>query len=105
MEIQRRSKAISEIKYEEKFKGLCDRFKTVLSGKVEIVKLGTRILDSPCCIVTDSQGYSANMQRIIKAQAMGNDSMMEYMASKKSMEINPKSKIIMALNNKFEKNV
>lgn len=96
---------VEELKdLEEKFKGLCDRFKTILSGKVENVKLGTRILDSPCCIVTDSQGYSANMQRIIKAQAMGNDSMMEYMASKKSMEINPKSKIIMALNNKFEKN-
>ena len=90
-------------KYEEEFKELCDKFKEVLSDNVKDVTVSTRVVDSPCCLVTDSHGYSANMQRIMKAQAMGNNNMMEYMMGKASMEINPTNKIIVALKDRLAK--
>jgi len=90
-------------KYEEEFKDLCEKFKEQLSDSVKDVTVSTRVVDSPCCLVTDSQSYSANMQRIMKAQAMGNNSMMDYMMGKASMEINPTNKIIIALKDRLAK--
>jgi len=84
----------------EKFEVLCKLMKEVLHDKVEKVIVGERITDSPCCLVTSEYGYSANMERIMRAQALRDNSSMMFMVSKKTMEINPHHCVIIALNNK-----
>ena len=81
---------------------LCKAMKDILGEEIEKVVISKRIVDSPCCLVTGQYGYSANMERIIKAQALGNQHPM--MPSKKILEINPAHPIIVALNERFEKN-
>jgi len=91
-------KKIEELK--EKFEGLSKLIKEVLHDKVDKVTVGQRITDSPCCLVTSEHGWSANMERIMRAQALRDSSTMMYMVSKKTMEINPNHCIMIALNKK-----
>ena len=91
-------------KEEEKarFEALCKLMKDVLGDKVEKVQIGSRIEDSPCVLVTSENGWSANMERIMKAQALRDSSMTSYMISKKTMEINANHPIIDELRKKAE---
>jgi len=82
---------------EARFSTLCTSIKDILGAKVEKVTLSKRLVSSPCCIVTAQHGWSANMERIMKAQALRDSSTMGYMSAKKHMEINPRHSIIQAL--------
>jgi len=93
-------KAFEEAK--KKTEGLCKLFKEVLDDKVEKVVISNRLADSPCCLVTGEYGWSANMERIMKAQALRDASQSAYMTSKKTMEINPTNSIINALREKAD---
>merc|ERR1712127_633735 len=85
-----------------KFEGLCKVMKDILDKKVEKVVVSSRLVSSPCCIVTSQYGWTANMERIMKAQALRDTSTMGYMAAKKHMEINPDHGIIENLRQRAE---
>merc|ERR1712110_1305567 len=76
-------KAFEEAK--EKTEPLCKLMKEVL--------VSSRLADSPCVLVTGEYGWTANMERIMKAQALRDASQSAYMSSRKTMEINPTNSI------------
>jgi len=91
-------------KEEEKasFEGLCKKIKEILGDKIEKVALSDRVVASPCVLVTAEFGWSANMERIMKAQALRDNSMTSFMVSKKTLELNPKHSIVVELRKKFD---
>jgi molecular chaperone HtpG len=82
---------------------LCSQIKTILGSSVEKVVCSKRLVESPCCIVTAEYGWSANMERIMKAQALGDAAARQYMNAKKILEINPTHPIIQHMRKNEEK--
>jgi len=99
-ESEEEKKKFEELKAQTE--NLCKVVKDILGEKVEKVIVSDRVVDSPCCLVTGEYGWSANMERIMKAQALRDNSMFSYMASKKTMEMNPTHPIIVELRKKAD---
>merc|ERR1719198_960152 len=87
---------------EEKKKKEVDKAKFEPLCKVMKVVVSNRLVSSPCCIVTSQYGWTANMERIMKAQALRDTSTMGYMAAKKHLEINPDHSIVENLRQRVE---
>merc|ERR1712005_14756 len=99
-ETEDEKKAFEELKAQTE--ELCKIVKETLDDKVEKVVVSNRLADSPCCLVTGEYGWSANMERIMKAQALRDATQSAYMMSKKTMEVNPTNSIIAALREKAD---
>ncbi|RCV19035.1 hypothetical protein SETIT_3G351500v2 [Setaria italica] len=85
-----------EIKQE--FSQTCDWIKKRLGDKVARVDISNRLSSSPCVLVAAKFGWSANMERLMRAQSMGDASSLDFMRSRKVFEINPEHEIIKGLN-------
>jgi heat shock protein beta len=87
---------------EEEWKPFTEWLKGVYGDKVEKVTISSRLATSPCVLVTGQYGWSANMERIMKAQTFADSSKQSYMKSKKTMEINYLHPIIRSIKEKSE---
>jgi len=81
---------------------LCTVVKDTLGEQVEKVVTSNRVVNSPCVITTGEYGWTANMERIMKAQALRSQGTGSYMVSKKTFEINPEHPIVISLRKKVE---
>jgi molecular chaperone HtpG len=75
-------------KQKEAMQPLVDKFKSILEEKVKDVRLSSRLVDSPACLVADQHDLGGNMERIL--QAMGQDAP----TTKPILEINPEHSIV-----------
>merc|ERR1712178_233401 len=98
LDTEEEKKKTEELKAE--YEPLCKLINEVLGDKVEKVLVGTRIAESPVVLGTSEHGWSANMERIMKAQALRDSSMSSYMVSKKTLELNPNQSVMTELKKK-----
>ncbi|KAN0097613.1 Hsp90 domain containing protein [Tylopilus felleus] len=82
----------------EKFAPLLSWLKVQVGDNARDVVISDRLVTSPCAIVADSMGVTANVQRLLSATSRGNnDVMQEMMRKQKVLEVNPRSPLIEGL--------
>ena len=84
------------------YEALCTHVKDTLEDKVSKVVVSNRITESPCVLVSGEYGYTANMERIMRSQALRDNAMGMGMGASKTMEINPSHPIVQTLKSKLE---
>ena len=89
---------VKEREAKQEFNILCDWMKQQLGDKVAKVQVSNRLSSSPCVLVSGKFGWSANMERLMKAEALGDTSSLEFMRGRRILEINPDHPIIKDLN-------
>jgi len=94
---------VSDEESKKRMESLCKTMKETLADKVDKVIISNRLTASPCILVTGEYGWSANMERIMKAQALGSNQNNSHMVSKKTMEINADNPIIDTMLSRLEK--
>ncbi|KAJ0801465.1 putative Heat shock protein Hsp90 family [Helianthus annuus] len=87
-----------EKEMKQEFGHVCDWMKKRLGDKVASVQISNRLKTSPCVLVSGKFGWSANMERLMKAQTVGDSSSLDFMRSRRVFEINPEHPIIQTLN-------
>merc|ERR1711907_866020 len=70
--------------------------------KVEKVEISKRLTESPVVVVTSQFGYSAQQEKIMKAQAFQNKDQIQMMSGRKTLEINPNHPVVVDLLNKIK---
>merc|ERR1712087_424027 len=70
--------------------------------KVEKVEVSKRLTDSPVVVVTSQFGYSAQQERVMKAQAFQNKEQISMMSGRKTLEINPNHPVVADLLSKVK---
>ncbi|QHO52878.1 Heat shock protein-6 [Arachis hypogaea] len=93
-----------EKEMKQEFGQTCDWIKKHLGDKVASVQISNRLSSSPCVLVSGKFGWSANMERLMKAQSMGDASSLDFMRSRRVFEINPDHPIIRNLDAAFKTN-
>merc|ERR1711966_516090 len=91
------------VKMGELYKPVTDWFKETLGSRVEKAVVSNRLSTTPAILVSSQYGWSTNMERIMKAQTMGNNDRSNSMVAQKTLEINPGHPIIKELKNRVEK--
>ncbi|TYI46319.1 hypothetical protein E1A91_D13G099400v1, partial [Gossypium mustelinum] len=93
---------VKERETKQEYNLLCDWVKQQLGDKVAKVQISKRLSSSPSVLVSGKFGWSANMERLMKAQALGDTASLEFMRGRRILEINPDHPIIKDLNNALE---
>ncbi|XP_026448044.1 heat shock protein 90-6, mitochondrial-like isoform X2 [Papaver somniferum] len=83
-----------EKQIKQEFGVTCDWMKKRLGDKVASVQISNRLSSSPCVLVSGKFGWSANMERLMKAQSLGDTSSLDYMRGRRVLEINAEHAII-----------
>ncbi|XVF85729.1 hypothetical protein PTKIN_Ptkin17bG0140700 [Pterospermum kingtungense] len=89
---------VKERETKQEYNLLCDWIKQQLGDRVAKVQISKRLSSSPCVLVSGQFGWSANMERLMKAQALGDTASLEFMRGRRILEINPDHPIIKDLN-------
>ncbi|XVF03119.1 hypothetical protein REPUB_Repub04eG0233400 [Reevesia pubescens] len=89
---------VKERETKQEYNLLCDWIKQQLGDRVAKVQISKRLSSSPCVLVSGKFGWSANMERLMKAQALGDTASLEFMRGRRILEINPDHPIIKDLN-------
>merc|ERR1712225_236520 len=70
--------------------------------KVEKVEVSKRLTESPVVVVTSQFGYSAQQERVMKAQSFQNKEQVGQMSGRKTLEVNPNHPVVVDLLNKVK---
>ena len=82
----------------QEYANLIKYFKDTLGQQVQDVKVSDRLTSAPCMLSSAEFGWTANMERIMKAQALRNTQMDQFMGARKILEINLEHRLLKQIN-------